>query len=91
MNLWMLLGIFLLICGLVLLSQRKKAALPHFIARRINSLNRFFTTLSIMLILAGIASMLATTLTGMMGFDFWILYYLGIFACLMLLFLFLLH
>ncbi|MET1248167.1 hypothetical protein ABWW58_05185 [Sporolactobacillus sp. STCC-11] len=50
----------------------------------------FFMALSTMLLLAGIYSLLAPLLTVMMGADYWILYYIGLFGCLMLLIWFLL-
>lgn len=90
MNQLMILGIVLIICGLVLFFFRKKIILPLRMARMIKKQHLFFMVLSAMLLLAGIYSLLAPLLTVMMGADYWILYYIGLLGCLMLLIFFLL-
>jgi len=43
-----------------------------------------------MILLAGVYSVLAPVLSVMMGADYWILYFIGLLGCMMLLILFLL-
>ncbi|MCO7126715.1 hypothetical protein NIE88_13160 [Sporolactobacillus shoreicorticis] len=90
MNRLTVLGILLIVCGSLFFFCRKKLLLPRSMQHRIKKPHRFILTISIMLLLAGIYSVLAPVLTVMMGADYWILYYAGLLGCIMLLILFLL-
>ncbi|MCL1631081.1 hypothetical protein M3N64_03855 [Sporolactobacillus sp. CPB3-1] len=90
MHLLIGLGIILFICGIVLFLLRKKMDLPKWIDRRAKKAQPWWLAVSMMCLIAGIYSMVAPILTVMMGADYWILLYIGLIGCAMLLILILL-
>ncbi|MFT8361857.1 MAG: hypothetical protein ABF586_10190 [Sporolactobacillus sp.] len=80
-----ILGTILILLGFAVLIRTEKILLSASSLRggRIN--RRFLGTMTVILILAGVYLLLAPILFVMMGDDYWILFVLGIFACLMLL------
>ncbi|RYL95639.1 hypothetical protein EWI07_00205 [Sporolactobacillus sp. THM7-4] len=84
-------GVLLIPGGCYIIVKRKVTLLPKIIMHRIRSIGKFSVTLGTIITLTGMASILSPVLTGTMGSDFWILYFLGIFACLMLLITFFLN
>lgn len=84
-------GVFLLFAGILLIIQRKKCRLPSAAERRLRRPEKFFATLGVIVFLAGAALVLSPFLIVNMGIDFWILFFMGVFACLLLLFTFFLN
>ncbi|RYL91509.1 hypothetical protein [Sporolactobacillus sp. THM19-2] len=87
-DLIMMTGILLIIAGIVLILKKRKCTLPSRLKRRLRLPSRFFATLGIILLLAGTALIISPLLIVNMGLDFWIVFFLGVFACLMLLIMF---
>ncbi|MCQ2009414.1 hypothetical protein NOM01_05310 [Sporolactobacillus sp. STSJ-5] len=90
MNRLTVLGILLIACGFFLFFLKNNTAFTRIIHYRIKNPSRFILTSSIMILLAGVYSVLAPVLSVMMGADYWILYFIGLLGCMMLLILFLL-
>ncbi|RYM06157.1 hypothetical protein EWH99_03465 [Sporolactobacillus sp. THM7-7] len=84
-------GIPLIPAGIYFIGKKKVVCLPKQMMDRIQNIRKFSITLGIIVILLGTASILAPLLTGIIGTDFWVLYFMGIVACLMLLLNFLLR
>lgn len=82
------LGIVFVLSGVAVIRLKQIRFLPQRMVKRINSIRKFSITLGVLLILAGVASILSPLLVVNIGSDFWILYSLGLLACLLLLCLF---